>query len=42
MMGYRVLTYGLGVISMIIYLWNINAIRDLTRQAEAESPSDQT
>jgi uncharacterized protein (TIRG00374 family) len=42
MMGYRVLTYGLGVISMIIYLWNINAIRDLTRQSEAETPSDQT
>ncbi len=35
MMGYRVLTYGLGLISLLIYLWNINAIRDLSREAEA-------
>lgn len=41
MMGYRVLMYALGLISMCIYLWNINSIRDLTRQAEVmaeESP----
>lgn len=34
MMGYRILMYGLGLVSMCVYLWNINSIRDLTRQAE--------
>jgi hypothetical protein len=35
MMGYRVLTYAFTLISLVIYLWNLSAIRDLTKQAEA-------
>jgi uncharacterized membrane protein YbhN (UPF0104 family) len=34
MMGYRVLMYAFGLLSMLVYLWNIQSIRDLTRQAE--------
>lgn len=35
MMGYRVLTYGLGLVSLLVYLWNIKAIRDLTKEAQS-------
>lgn len=33
MMGYRVLMYGVGMVSMSIYLWNIKSIRELTQQS---------
>lgn len=35
MMGFRVLVYGFGAIALAVYLWNLSAIRDLARQAEA-------
>ena len=34
MMGYRVLMYSFSLLAMVVYLWNINTIRDLTRQVE--------
>ena len=34
MMGYRVLMYSFSLLAMVVYLWNINSIRDLTRQVE--------
>ncbi len=34
MMGYRVLMYSFSLLAMVVYLWNINSIRDLTRQPE--------
>jgi hypothetical protein len=39
MMGYRVLMYSFSLLAMVVYLWNINSIRDLTRQAEAMEES---
>ena len=39
MMGYRVLMYAFGLLAMLVYLWNIQSIRDLTSQAEAMEDS---
>jgi hypothetical protein len=31
--------YSFSLLAMVVYLWNINSIRDLTRQAEAMEES---
>ena len=39
MMGYRVLMYAGGLVSVLVYLANLRQVRSLAREAEAGRPA---